>query len=64
MLLVEMMVKVIKIIKLLLENLKDFDCFNQIDNNWIKFPSMIEARDELAVCMYENAIFAIGGFGG
>ncbi|CAD8103312.1 unnamed protein product [Paramecium sonneborni] len=46
------------------ENLKDFDCFNQIDNNWIKFPTMIEARDELAVCMYENAIFAIGGFGG
>lgn len=25
---------------------------------------MIEARDELAVCIYENAIFAIGGFGG
>jgi hypothetical protein len=25
---------------------------------------MIEARDELAICAYENAIFAIGGFGG
>lgn len=27
-------------------------------------PQMLETRDELAVCFYENAIFAIGGFGG
>ncbi|KAM3139361.1 hypothetical protein pb186bvf_008581 [Paramecium bursaria] len=46
------------------DNLNSFDIYNQIEGSWIKGPNMTEQRDELAISMYDNVIFAIGGFGG
>ena len=45
--------------------LSSVECLNTQTGEWRKKEPLLEARDELAVCLgKDNLIYAIGGFGG